>query len=196
MYLDFNNLTGDNEFNSTFCHPRKAIDWISVDCSLVTCSCCGRCGNDCSGPQNHASQNNDSIALRLEINLDEHPEETIWRVRQTLGDETKTFGGEGNCASSNALLVWRVYLYPGDVQFLIFDQGNNGICCEQIFGSYTIYVEYPDGDKLVASSNGIFLTTERQAITILEKSYSFNPEISATNSSLVDSQPYSNLFHL
>jgi len=165
----FNNLTGNVDFlcNSTDSTKTKSIDWISVDCSQVTCSCCGRCNANCSGLNSNISNQNNSVVVRLDIRLDENPNETIWRIRQHLNNEIKTFGGGGSCASPNDLLQWRVDLkLNATIDFVIFDRGSNGICCDNGHGNYTISAEYPDGEELLESSYYSFGKVDRKKFTL------------------------------
>ncbi|MEM7161463.1 MAG: right-handed parallel beta-helix repeat-containing protein [Bacteroidota bacterium] len=80
----------------------------------------------------------DATNIRVELQLDNNPEETTWELVDELGNAV-AFGGP-YAPSDAGTLISQVVCAPTDCgEFKIYDSADNGICCTNGIGYYRIY---------------------------------------------------------
>ena len=89
--------------------------------------------------------------------------ENGWTIK--LGEEIIVDRPVGS-NSEVGLVQEQIKLNPGDYSFEIRDTFGDGICCRFQDGNYAIYAEMPDGDVLLASSDGQFGSGETKSFTV------------------------------
>jgi len=80
----------------------------------------------------------DATNIRLEIQLDNEPQETTWQLLDELGNAVAFGGPYENSQAGN--IISEVICAPtecGELQ--IFDAAGNGLCCDNGIGFYRIY---------------------------------------------------------
>lgn len=104
--------------------------------------------------------------FQLNLTLDEYPEETTWEV----SDGATVIASGGPYTEESVLVIEEFCLPEGCFVFTIYDEYEDGICCDYGEGSYTIENQL---NVEVASSNGEFSSEESQdfcaSITALDE---------------------------
>jgi hypothetical protein len=118
-----------------------------VDCGGPDCAPCTSCtdgiqngfetGVDCGGPACVPCGTGCDVNVDLLIQLDGFPQQTTWEIVDVAGN---VYGSGGPYASSQRYeeVTEQVCLPAGCFSFIIYDSGNNGICCRFGQGFYEL----------------------------------------------------------
>jgi hypothetical protein len=122
-------------------------DEEGVDCGGSECAPCASCddgvqngsetGVDCGGPACVPCGTGCDVNVDLLIQLDGFPQQTTWEIVDVAGN---VYGSGGPYASSQRYeeVTESVCLPAGCFSFVIYDSGNNGICCRFGQGFYEL----------------------------------------------------------
>ena len=113
---------------------RNVID--NADCLVA----CGGGGNDDPCDQN---------VLTFSITLDERGYETTWEILDEDGNVV--FEGGPYEEADETVITESICLNNGCYTFAIYDSGNNGLCCRNGFGHFTLTADI-DGSVLASGS--------------------------------------------
>jgi hypothetical protein len=153
--------------------------------SVVTSS--GISSRETSASNTRTSCNEETqIVFRLELQTDNHPTETSWKVvdldtTETVAEKSQGFYTGYNTVYHEDLCISN----KACVEFTIEDSYDDGICCEEGEGFYNIFYN----DKLIVESGGEFGSSETTIIGDLCSSST--PSMSSSNPPSVSLQPSS-----
>jgi len=89
-----------------------------------------------------AIDNRESL-VRIEITTDANPHEIIWEIRNPATQKILASGGPYDTKFNKTTTLVETAKIPTDIkckEFVIYDTGGDGLCCDHGLGSYSLFV--------------------------------------------------------